>query len=147
MITIEKRTRIALDFFEAYKNQDVEKASSLASDNGTFRYIPLGENGVGSIKASKDNNWAGIATALISAFPDLTNKVKNVSIDNQGNAIVQVFIGGTQADAIMGIPSKGNYYNVEHLFILKINDSGLIENITCYWDNWDWFQQIGYQPS
>ncbi|GAA4276563.1 nuclear transport factor 2 family protein [Aquimarina mytili] len=147
MKTIENRKKVAEEFFRAYKNQDIKKAISLASKEGTFRYIPLGENGIGKIKGEEGTTWADIATALIGSFPDLTNDVKNISIDNQGNAIVQVFIGGTQEKEILGIPSKGKYYNVEHLFILNINDDGLIERITSYWDNWDWFQQIGYNPS
>ncbi len=147
MKTTEERKEIAANFFKAYKNQDIEKAVSLASNKGTFRYIPLGENGKGKIKGSEGTTWAGIASALIGSFPDLSNDVKNISIDDQGNAIVQVFIGGTQEKEILGIPSKGKYYNVEHLFLLNINNEGLIEEITCYWDNWDWFQQIGYNPS
>lgn len=142
-----QRLNIATEFFDAYKHQDIKKAVSLASEEGTFRYIPLGENGKGKIKGNEGTTWAGIASALISAFPDLSNDVKNISIDNQGNAVVQVFIRGTQEKEILGIPSKGKYYNVEHLFLLKINNAGFIEEITCYWDNWDWFQQIGYNPS
>lgn len=147
MITIEKRIKIASDFFEAYNSQDTTKAVSLASENGTFRYIPLGDNGKGKIKGGEGTTWDGIANALISSFPDLSNDVKSITVDDQGNAIVQVFIGGTQEKEILGIPSKGEYYNVEHLFILGFNDEGLIDEITSYWDNWDWFQQIGYNPS
>ena len=143
----ENRKKIATQFFEAYNNQDIEKAASLASESGTFRYIPLGDNGKGKIKGEEGTTWTGIANALISSFPDLSNEVKNISVDDQGNAVVQVFIGGTQDKEILGIPSKGKYYSVEHLFILGINDEGLIDEITCYWDNWDWFQQIGYTPS
>ncbi|GGG09972.1 hypothetical protein GCM10011344_08250 [Dokdonia pacifica] len=146
-IDIEERETIATAFFNAYKNQDIDAAVALASEKGTFRYIPLGENGKGKIKGTEGNTWQGVASALINSFPDLSNDIKNISIDNQGNAIVQVFISGTQDKEILGIPSKGKYYNVEHLFIVNINDQGLIEEITCYWDNWDWFQQIGYHPS
>ncbi|GMN06100.1 hypothetical protein MTsPCn5_14890 [Croceitalea sp. MTPC5] len=147
MLTTEKRIQIASDFFNAYKNHDLDKATALATPESTFRYIPLGDNGKGKIKGAEGTTWKGIASALIAAFPDLTNDVKNISIDHQGNAIVQVFIGGTQENEILGIPSQGKYYNVEHLFLLNINDDGLIENITCYWDNWDWFQQIGFNPA
>lgn len=147
MKTTQERIKIAKEFFKAYNNQYIEKASSLASENGTFRYIPLGDHGSGKIKGDEGTTWAGIANALIASFPNLSNDVKNISVDDQGNAIVQVFIGGTQEKEILGIPSNGKHYNVEHLFILGINDEGLIDEITSYWDNWDWFQQIGYNPS
>lgn len=147
MENIEKRKQVARSFFEAYRNQDPAAAAALASDTGEFRYIPLGDNGKGLIKGTEGSTWENIANALIGSFPDLTNEVQSITIDNEGNAIVRVFIGGTQAKEIMGIPSKGKYYNVEHLFILNINDQGLIEGITCYWDNWDWFQQIGFNPA
>jgi len=147
MKTTEERKVIAQEFFSAYKNQDLDKATSLASTEGTFRYIPLGDNGKGKIKGIEGTTWKGIASALIGSFPDLSNDVKSITVDNEGNAIVRVFIGGTQESEILGIPSQGKYYNVEHLFIIHITDEGLIDEITCFWDNWDWFQQIGYNPS
>ena len=147
MTTLENRKKVAAQFFDAYKNHDLETAVSLASADATFRYIPLGENGIGKVKGSERTTWQGIASALITSFPDLSNDVKSLTIDNEGNAIVRVFIGGTQEKEILGIPSKGKYYNTEHLFILNINDQLEIQNITCFWDNWDWFQQIGFNPS
>ncbi|WP_299219956.1 ester cyclase [uncultured Aquimarina sp.] len=144
---IENRKTLATLFFNAYKNHDLETAVSYATSNGTFRYVPLGENGIGKINADEGTTWKGIASALIEAFPDLTNDVKSITIDNEGNAIVRVFIGGTQKNEILGIPSKGKYYNTEHLFILKINDDNKIEDILSFWDNWDWFQQIGFNPN
>ncbi|WP_299530083.1 ester cyclase [Ulvibacterium sp.] len=147
MKTLVNRKQVAQEFFNAYKNQDLDKAVSLATAEGTFRYVPLGENGIGKIKGGEGTTWKGIANALITSFPDLTNDVKSITVDNEGNAIVRVFIGGTQEKEILGIPSKGRYYNVEHLFILKINDDNQIEEITSFWDNWDWFQQIGYNPA
>ncbi len=144
--TIHKRKTVATSFFEAYKKHDIDAAVSYASSDATFRYVPLGENGIGKINAKEGITWKGIASALITAFPDLSNDVKSITIDDQGNAIVRVFISGTQEKEILGIPSKGRYYNTEHLFILKINENNKIEDITCFWDNWNWFQQIGFNP-
>ncbi len=146
MKTLENKKQVATAFFEAYKNHNLDEAVSYAAHGATFRYVPLGENGIGKVDAEEGTTWKGIANALITAFPDLTNDVKDISIDDQGNAIVRVFIGGTQEKEILGIPSHGKYYNTEHLFILKINDENKIESITSFWDNWDWFQQIGYNP-
>ncbi|GAA4274258.1 ester cyclase [Aquimarina gracilis] len=143
---IKNRKTVAASFFEAYKKHDLDTAVSYTTADATFRYVPLGENGVGKINAEKGTSWKGIANALITAFPDLSNDVKSITVDNEGNAVVRVFIGGTQENEILGIPSQGKYYNTEHLFILKINDNNKIEDITCFWDNWDWFQQIGFNP-
>ena len=147
MKTLENRKQVAQAFFEAYKNHDLNTAVSLATTEATFRYVPLGENGIGKINADEGTTWKGIANALITAFPDLTNDVKSITVDNEGNAIVRVFIGGTQENDILGIPSKGKYYNTEHLFILNIDDTLKITDIICFWDNWDWFQQIGFNPA
>ncbi len=144
---IDDRKTVATSFFEAYKKHDLDTAVSYATPNATFRYIPLGENGIGKIYANEGITWKDIATALITAFPDLSNDVKSITVDNEGNAIVRVFIHGTQENEILGIPSKGKYYNTEHLFVLKINNYNKIENIICFWDNWDWFQQIGFNPT
>lgn len=145
--TINDKKKVASSFFEAYKKHDLDTAVSYATEQATFRYIPLGDNGTGKIDDSEGTTWKGIAGALIKGFPDLSNDIKSITVDDQGNAIVRVFIGGTQENEILGIPSKGRYYNTEHLFILKINDENKIEDITCFWDNWDWFQQIGFNPN
>jgi steroid delta-isomerase-like uncharacterized protein len=147
MKNIAATKAVAQSFFDNYNRHKIQSAVSLATSDATFRYVPLGQNGIGKIKGDSGTTWSGIAEALIGAFPDLSNEVKSVTVDDENNAIVKVFIGGTQAGDILGIPSKGRYYNVEHLFILKMNDDNKITDITCYWDNWDWFQQIGYNPA
>ncbi|MEL6916635.1 MAG: nuclear transport factor 2 family protein [Bacteroidota bacterium] len=147
MEKVENRKQVAEAFFNAYKNHNLDEAVSYTAPSATFRYVPLGENGMGKIDANEGTTWKGIAGALIGAFPDLTNDVKSITVDDQGNAIVRVFIGGTQENEILGIPSQGKYYNTEHLFILNINDQNKITDIICFWDNWDWFQQIGFNPA
>lgn len=90
MITIEKREEVAQEFFAAYRDHALDRAGQLATDTGQYRYVPLEENGIGSIKGEEDSLWVNFAGALIHAFPNLTNDVKHVTVDNEGNAIVQV---------------------------------------------------------
>lgn len=147
MINVENRKLVAKGFFNAYKEHNLDAAVAFASKESTFRYVPLGDDGIGKIDATEGPTWKGIANALISAFPDLSNEVKSITVDDEGNAIVRVFIAGTQQNDILGIPSKGKHYNTEHLFILQIDDDYKITDITCFWDNWNWFQQIGFNPA
>lgn len=134
-------------FFDAYRARDVERMVELCSDNADFRYVPFevwtrqrvlhGDGKVGTVGKA-------IWTALIDAFPDLTNAVTTVRADGQGNVAAEVGIGGTQAKDFGVIACTGGHYDLPHLFLFHVNDDGLIDDIVAYWDNVHWKNQLGW---
>lgn len=131
---------IALQFFNAYRTQNVEQMATLFNQDATIRYVPFGDAGIGGIEEAGIATWKG----LIDAFPDLTNEVKNIWQDDSGKtAFVEVYIGGTQNKDAFGIANEGNRYWLEHLFIIQINEQGSITKLTSYWDNAEWYRQLG----
>ncbi len=133
-------------FFDAYRAQDVERMVDLCADNAGFRYVPFEVrarqrvlHGDGKVRTVGKAIW----TALIDAFPDLSNTVMSVRSDDEGNAAAQVGIDGTQAKAFGVIGCAGGHYDLPHLFVFHVGPDGLIDDIAAYWDNADWKRQLG----
>lgn len=136
----------AIAFFDAYRRQDIEAMVDLCDDNADFRYVPAEGwlkqrvvRGKGKVRGVGKTYW----TSLIDAFPDLTNEVKSVSQDDDGNVACEVVIGGTQEKDFGTIGCTGGKYAIPHLFLLHVNKDGLIDDIAGYWDGAEWFRQLG----
>lgn len=134
-------------FFDAYQAQDMERMVDLCADNAGFRYVPFEVrarqrvlHGDGKVRTVGKSIW----TALIDAFPDLSNAVTSVESDDEGNVAAQVSIGGTQAKAFGVIGCTGGHYDLPHLFVFHVDSDGLIDDIAAYWDNVDWKKQLGW---
>lgn len=134
-------------FFDAYRAHDVERMVDLCADNADFRYVPFEVcgrqrvlHGDGKVRTVGKAIW----TALIDAFPDLSNTVTSVEADDQGNVAAQVSIGGTQAKAFGVIASTGGRYDLPHLFVFHVDPDGLIGYVAAFWDNADWKKQLGW---
>jgi len=135
------------EFFDAYRARDVERMTELCAEGADFRYVPFevwarqrvlhGDGKVGTVGKA-------IWTALIDAFPDLTNAVTTVRADTQGNVAAEVTIGGTQAKDFGVIGCTGGHYDLPHLFLFHVNDEGLIDDLVAYWDNVHWKSQLGW---
>jgi steroid delta-isomerase-like uncharacterized protein len=134
-------------FFDAYRAHDVERMTELCAEDADFRYVPFevwarqrvlhGDGKVGTVGKA-------IWTALIDAFPDLTNAMATVRADGQGNVAAEVTIGGTQAKDFGVIGCTGGHYDLPHLFLFHVNDEGLIDDLVAYWDNVHWKSQLGW---
>jgi steroid delta-isomerase-like uncharacterized protein len=134
-------------FFDAYRVQDVERMVDLCADNASFRYVPFEVwarqrvlHGDGKVRTVGKAIW----TALIDAFPDLSNAVASVRADDEGHVAAQVSICGTQARAFGVIGCAGGHYDLPHLFVFDVDSAGLIGDIAAYWDNAGWKKQLGW---
>lgn len=143
----EIATAVVAAFFDAYRVQDTERMVELCSDNASFRYVPFDVwahqrvlHGDGKVRTVGTAIW----TALIDAFPDLTNAVTSIRADREGNVAAQAGIGGTQAKDFGVIGCAGGHYDLPHLFLFHVGEDGLIDDIVAYWDNVHWKKQLGW---
>jgi steroid delta-isomerase-like uncharacterized protein len=134
-------------FFDAYRAQDVERMVELCTDNADFHYVPFelwGRQrvirGDGKVRTIGKVIW----TALIDSFPDMTNRLMSITSDAQGNVAAEVIISGTQAKPFGMIGSRGLHYDLPHVFLFRVGEAGLIEEVTAYWDTADWQRQLGW---
>jgi steroid delta-isomerase-like uncharacterized protein len=134
-------------FFDAYRNHDVERMVDICTDNADFHYIPFelwGRQrvirGDGKVRTIGKVIW----TTLIDSFPDTTNRIMNITSDDQGNVAAEVVISGTQAKPFGMIGCQSLHYDVPHVFLFRVGNEGLIEEVTAYWDSADWQRQLGW---
>jgi ketosteroid isomerase-like protein len=148
--TLERNTtaeRAVGEFFDAYRRQDVDGMVERCSENADFHYVPFevwgkqrvirGDGKVGTIGKTL---WTG----LIRAFPDLTNTVTSLSSNADGDVVAEVTIGGTQSMAWANIANRGQSFAEPHLFVLAVDDEGLITSITGYWNAAGISSQLGH---
>ncbi|MEM8795820.1 MAG: nuclear transport factor 2 family protein [Pseudomonadota bacterium] len=129
---------VAAELFDLYRDQDVPGMIQLFKPQGTVEYVPFGLSG--PVEEIGPGSWG----VLIDSFPDLSNTVRSITGDETGRkAYVDVDISGTQAKEAFGVPSKGNAYTLRHLFLIETDEDGLVTNMTAFWDNVDWYRQLG----
>ncbi|MGH8932140.1 MAG: nuclear transport factor 2 family protein [Egibacteraceae bacterium] len=150
-MTLASKTRTPIEaahaFFDAYRRQDVEEMVDCCAENADFSYVPVEMwrkqivlRGDGKVSTVGKPFWTG----LINAFPNLWNTVSSVTADRKGNVAVEVVIGGTQAAPWGVIAPRGQAYAEPHMFVLHVDDAGLIDSITGYWDNASIYRQLGH---
>ncbi len=126
-----QKSEIAQAFLEAYSQHQVEKMLSLFSSEATFEYVPYGEQGKGKIHEAAAGMWQG----FIEAFPDFKIEIKSLMETTEGKVVAETVNGGTQAQDIFGIESKGLSQYTPHVFIFSFDEAGKIQHLKAYWDN------------
>ncbi|MBX2956965.1 MAG: nuclear transport factor 2 family protein [Cyclobacteriaceae bacterium] len=128
-----------IEFFSAYQDFDLDRMLGLCSADGQVAFEPLGDGGKGKIHELGKGIWA----ALMEAFPNLDNTVKSQTYneaDNSVSCIVTIF--GKQEKAFAEIPSKGNEFDSEHIFIFRFNEGGEITNLSVNWNHEAFVKQL-----
>ncbi|MBX6166634.1 MAG: nuclear transport factor 2 family protein [Thermobispora bispora] len=143
----ERAAQVAARFFEAYQRHDVEAMTDMCTDNADFSYVPYevwGKQrvlrGDGKVKTVGKTIWTG----LLNSFPDLFNKVYSIDANDNGDVVVTCDIGGSQQIAWGFAEARGKKFSEPHLFIFHVDESGLIDKITAYWNAAGINRQLGH---
>jgi hypothetical protein len=138
---------VAARFFEVYRDHDVDAMAVMCTDNADFSYIPFemwGKQrvlrGDGKVRTVGKVLWTG----LIASFPDLFNDVHSIDANDDGDVVVTCDIGGTQQVAWGFAAPLGKKFSEPHLFILHVNEVGLIDKVKAYWDGAGINRQLGH---
>jgi ketosteroid isomerase-like protein len=145
--TAESAAAVVAGFFDRYRAHDVEGMTDLCAVTAGFSYLPVevwgkqrvlrGDGTVGTVGKPL---WAG----LIASFPDLSNTVRTISSNGDGDVVAEVDIEGTQQLAWGLIAPAGRHYSEPHLFIFHVGTDLLIDRITAYWNDAGISQQLGH---
>jgi predicted ester cyclase len=128
-----------IEFFSAYQDMDVDRMLSLCAETGTVSFVPLGADYTGKINETGKGVWS----ALMDAFPDLDNTVKEQQYDAAKDAVAcKVVIFGKQEKEFAGLPPRGNSFDSEHIFIFRFDASGKISDININWDHVGFVEQL-----
>jgi predicted ester cyclase len=128
-----------IEFFSAYQEMDIDRMIQLCDPEGGVFFEPLGDAGKGKIGEFGRNLWL----ALMDAFPDLDNTVIKAEMNEEGNTVnCTVSIFGTQEKEFAGLPSKGNRFESDHIFVFRFNEDEKIDKININWDHEGFVQQL-----
>lgn len=128
-----------IEFFSAYQDMDVDRMLGLCDPLGTIAFEPLGADYAGKIYEIGKAVWS----ALMDSFPDLDNTVKSQQYDESIDAVsCKVVIFGKQEKEFAGLPSKGNSFDSEHIFIFRFNGEGKISDLNINWDHESFVNQL-----
>jgi hypothetical protein len=138
-VDVLARKGTCIEFFSAYQDMDVERMLSLCADTGTISFVPLGADYTGKINEVGKGIWS----ALMDAFPNLDNTVKEQQYDESNDAVTcKVVIFGKQEREFAGLTSKGNEFDSEHIFIFRFDERCKISNINVMWDHDNFVKQL-----
>ena len=133
------KTGACIEFFSSYQEKDILKMMLLCEPSGEVIFEPLGTAGKGEIGGFGKSLWL----ALMAAFPDLDNTVIKAEYSRDTNSVVcTVSIFGTQEKEFAGIPSKGNRFESDHVFVFHFNQDDKIDRININWDHQRFTQQL-----
>jgi ketosteroid isomerase-like protein len=139
--TAESATAVVDEFFTRYRAQDVDGMTDVCSMNADFSYVPFEMWGKQRVLRG-DGKVRTIGKPI--AFPNLTNTVHTTTANDDGDVIVEVDIEGTQQLAWGFITPAGKHYSEPHLFVFHVDQDGLIDDITAYWNNAGICTQLGH---
>jgi hypothetical protein len=144
MHTLDQQLELSLknkcvQFMFAYQQKDVDKMLSFCDPNGTVEFIPLGEQGKGTIGTLGRAIWE----SLIDCFPDIDNTLDAAVADDTRTVRCQVVIRGTQKKDFAGIVNQKKHFDSDHIFIFHVDDENRIDYISVEWDHADFMRQLG----
>jgi ketosteroid isomerase-like protein len=145
--TAEAAAGVVTEFFDRYRAHDIEGMTDLCAMNADFSYVPFelwGKQrvlrGDGKVRTIGKTLWTG----LITSFPNLSNTVRTVTANDDGDVVAEVDIAGTQQLAWGYITPAGQHFCEPHLFIFHVGEDLLIDAVTAYWNDAGISQQLGH---
>ena len=126
-------------FLNAYSAHDIDRMLKLCSATSTFRYVPEGEKGKGSMQDA-----AELWQLFTTAFPDFSVEIQQLIKAEDNKVIAETIQGGTQAKDVGEIKNKGHRTWCPHLYIFDLDEQNQIDHITCFWDYNTIYRQLGH---
>jgi hypothetical protein len=145
--TAESAVGVVTEFFDRYRDHDVDAMTELCSVNADLSYPPVelwGKQRVLRADGKVGTIGKPLWTGLIASFPDLSNTVHTITGNDDGDVVAQVDIEGTQQLPWGLIIPAGKHYSEPHLFVFHVGADLLIDSITGYWNDAGISQQLGH---
>ena len=127
---------VARNFFTRMDARDMSGALALVTSHARVNLVPLNLQGDAEVVGRH------YFEQLTSAFPDLSVRVRRLFVGNDGTAVVQVSIEGTQAADFFGIINQEKFLDLDQVWFLHVTD-GAIDRIKAYWCQNQLYRRLG----
>ena len=127
---------IVRNFFARMDAHDTSDALALVTPHARVTLVPLNLQGDAEVVGRH------YFEQLTSAFPDLSVRVRRLFVGNDGTAVAQVTIEGTQAADFFGIVNQEKFMDLDQVWFLHVTD-GAIDRIKAYWCQNQLYRRLG----
>ena len=130
------RIVVVRNFFSRMDAHDTNGALALFTSPASVNLVPLNLQGDAEVVGRH------YFEQLTSAFPDLSVRVRRLFVGNDGTAVAQVTIEGTQAADFFGIINQEKFMDLDQVWFLHVTD-GAIDRIKAYWCQNQLYRRLG----
>ena len=127
---------IVRNFFARMGARDTNGALALVAPHASVNLVPL------NLQGDAEKVARPYFEQLTSAFPDLSMHVRRLFVGNDGTAVAQVTIEGTQAADFFGIINQEKFMDLDQVWFLHVTD-GAIDRIKAYWCQNQLYRRLG----
>jgi ketosteroid isomerase-like protein len=123
-------------FFTRMDSHDTSGALALVAPHANVTLVPL------ELQGDAEHVVRQYLEQLMSAFPDLSVRVRRLFVGNDNTAVAEITIEGTQAADFFGIINQEKLMYLDQVWFLHIND-GVIDHIKAYWCQNRLYRRLG----
>ena len=127
---------VARTFFARMDSHDASGALALVAPHASVTLVPL------KLQGDAENVGRQYLEQLMSAFPDLSVRVRRLFVGNDNTAVAEITIEGTQAADFFGIINQEKLMDLDQVWFLHVND-GAIDRIKAYWCQNRLYRRLG----
>jgi ketosteroid isomerase-like protein len=127
---------IARTFFDRMERGDTSDLLALVAPDAEFNLVPLNLRG----KAAEVGTE--YLRQLKNAFPDLQLRVNRLFVGNDGTAVAEVTLAGTQAADFFGIINQEKLMDLEQVWLLHLSGDK-IDGARAYWCQNKLYRRLG----
>jgi ketosteroid isomerase-like protein len=127
---------VARTFFARMDTHDTSGALALVAPHTNVTLVPL------NLQGDAENVGRQYFEQLMSAFPDLSVRVRRLFVGNDNTAVAEITIEGTQAADFFGIINQEKLMDLDQVWFLHVND-GVIDRIKAYWCQNRLYRRLG----
>lgn len=127
---------VARTFFARMDTHDTSGALALVAPHTNVTLVPL------NLQGDAENVGRQYFEQLMSAFPDLSVRVRRLFVGNDNTTVAEITIEGTQADDFLGIINQEKLMDLDQVWFLHVND-GVIDRIKAYWCQNRLYRRLG----
>lgn len=123
-------------FFDRMDSHDTSGALALVAPHTNVTLVPL------KLQGDAVNVGRQYLEQLMSAFPDLSVRVRRLFVGNDNTAVAEITIEGTQAAEFFGIINQEKLMDLDQVWFLHVHD-GVIDRIKAYWCQNRLYRRLG----
>jgi ketosteroid isomerase-like protein len=127
---------VARTFFARMDTHDTSGALALVAPHTNVTLVPL------NLQGDAENVGRQYFEQLMSAFPDLSVRVRRLFVGNDNTAVAEITIEGTQSADFFGIINQEKLMDLDQVWFLHVND-GVIDRIKAYWCQNRLYRRLG----